>query len=277
MSEHLNRRITTLEEKVRHLESLSAPWQEKKAGYGPKYNPASEGDSAPGELAPLKDEKIKASPKNAYQPKNPWYKTLEGWYYFFAIFGIPFAIAYAIVTYLQWRDLRSNFRTDQRAWLTRRVDRSPPVFLELGKRISLDVVIANIGKTPARNLNGSVVLDLLDSDQNPSFDYSGDRPRVYFTNQLIVPGDSTHVGAHVIKRSSIGSPGGDVLTDNDVKQFSKGALHAVIHGKIYFDDIFSHQHWYSFCEYLEGGGRPAPATGDKICSEQNGTDNDNQN
>src|ERR1022692_1442745 len=39
----------------------------------------------------------------------PWWKVLEGTAFAFGIF-------YAVVTFWQWRDLRHNFKVDERAW-----------------------------------------------------------------------------------------------------------------------------------------------------------------
>ena len=38
----------------------------------------------------------------------PWYQTLDGWKLRLEIFAIPFVMLYAVVSYLQWRDLRAS-------------------------------------------------------------------------------------------------------------------------------------------------------------------------
>ena len=43
--------------------------------------------------------------------EKPWYKTLDGWKKVLEITAIPFAILYAFITYLQWKDIRHNFRS----------------------------------------------------------------------------------------------------------------------------------------------------------------------
>jgi alkyl hydroperoxide reductase subunit AhpC len=63
------------------------------------------------------DTNLPPAASDSKQSHKPWYKTGQGWKAAIEIIGIAFAVGYAIVTYLQWQDLRHNFIVDERAWL----------------------------------------------------------------------------------------------------------------------------------------------------------------
>jgi len=54
-------------------------------------------------------------PKHGQETAAPWWRTWFVWKRIIQTGGILSGIAYALVTYLQWRDLGNNFRIDQRA------------------------------------------------------------------------------------------------------------------------------------------------------------------
>src|SRR5579872_5423243 len=57
------------------------------------------------------------SPTKPNNTQKKWYQSLKGWERVLQTTGIIFAIGYAVITFLQWRDLRHNFQVDERAWL----------------------------------------------------------------------------------------------------------------------------------------------------------------
>src|SRR5690242_15697621 len=108
---NLNNRVSNIEKALHKLESC-APWEQHRAGIGPQAKPHKEDDSA-GRKSPAVPQ-VKPAPRDTDKTKQPWYKTLNGWKAALEVIAIPFAVGYALVTWLQWRDLRHNFEIDQR-------------------------------------------------------------------------------------------------------------------------------------------------------------------
>jgi hypothetical protein len=77
MSDHLNKRVANLEEKVSRLEQLNAPRKQNTAGVGPQQASAQKDDSASGE--PLPKAYTPPAPSDKEKSNKPWHKTLDGW------------------------------------------------------------------------------------------------------------------------------------------------------------------------------------------------------
>jgi len=82
--------------------------------------------------------------ENATPPRRKpvkWMKVLQG-------LGIIAGIGYAAVTYFEWREIRDNFMTDQRAWIGVKgfTLYGPPT---PGQQLIMNITAINTGKTPA--------------------------------------------------------------------------------------------------------------------------------
>jgi len=62
-----------------------------------------------------------------------------------------FAIGYAIVTGLQWQDLRHNFKVEQRAWIG--YNTMAITNLKAGEPLRCDIKLLNSGKTFALDVS----------------------------------------------------------------------------------------------------------------------------
>jgi hypothetical protein len=245
MPEHLNRRVTRLEEKVIHLEHLNTPRQQNTAGNSPQETAAQERNSAPTQTM-LAQQVPPAALSCANKPKDPWYKTIEGWYHLFAIAGIPFAIGYAVVTYCQWRDLRKNFTLDERAWVGVGDAASPKlksgdalVYVKAGFPVEYSVIAINSGKTPAKNVH--TLMTMRSYPANEPF-----KP-IY---ERISPSQSAFVmmpGGHILLAET---PSDQIMSEGDIKSLTDRATILYFYGTITYDDIFDEHHSTTFCNYL---------------------------
>ena len=119
----------------------------------PSPQSASDKENDPAERKSPLNSNITPTPGDADQPNKPWYKTLDGWKTFLEIVGIPFGIGYAVVTYCQWRDLKENFRNDQRPYvLSTNAEPAADSPLLIGKLQFWQLQTANYGKSPAINV-----------------------------------------------------------------------------------------------------------------------------
>jgi hypothetical protein len=221
---------------------INTPGKKNKAGKRPQDAPANENDPAEGK--PLSVPHVPPAPANTNQPKQPWYKSLERWKIIAELVAIPFAIAYAIVTYFQWGDLRHNFAVDQRAWLKcelieQRMD------LRTAKIARAPVVVTNIGKSPAMHATVQGAVEIVDKDKAPAFDYAGPPAPTYFP--IFYQTDRQESLIYALEGE--GSPKlGHAVTDTERNLLIEGSACVAIYGTVTYNDQFG-MHWVQFCRW----------------------------
>jgi hypothetical protein len=133
--------------------------------------------------------------KNDEAPKHRWYKTFGGRLLTYwksrplEKRGIIAAIALAVLTYLQWYDLRHNFTVEQRAWLKPNLDWS-----NFATTNSVPLSVTNFGKHPAINPRMIFRMEIVDAKAGPSFIWKF-RPHSDNQMSLIFPNDTSSVTA----------------------------------------------------------------------------------
>ena len=80
------------------------------------------------------------------------------------------ATVYAGISYMQWSDANRNFKIDERAWIAVHFP-STPFAVELGKMVDVPFVVANTGKTPAKNVAGQFVTLVFAKDEPVIFNF----------------------------------------------------------------------------------------------------------
>lgn len=240
--QHLNKRVTKLEERINHLEHQSAPRQEDKETNQPQQTASEKDDSAKGKVSLPRD--IPPSPTNTKKPQKPWYKTPDGWKTAVELVAIPFAIGYAVVTYYEWKDLRHNFTIEQRSWLKATLDWS-----KFQTDNSVPIVIANFGKSPAVNPRIMGKMEILDADSLPTFIWKL-TPHSVDQESLIFPGDPRFAfGAAMLEKTSKEDRYTfRRLTPDEALRLANGKSYVIVWGFIIYDDSFGN-HWTRFCEW----------------------------
>jgi hypothetical protein len=246
MPEHLNRRVAKLEEKVSHLEHHNTPGQQKETREGPHQTSGEESTTAPRQLPLL--PQIPSTPEDSPKTKDPWYKTLQGWVSVVQLIGIPFAIGYAVVTYLQWQDIRHNFLIDQRAWLS--ID-GFQLSHEIDETHPFEVLfhITNTGRTPA--LNASVQTSTTLSAHDPVRETF--MPVETLSRMNISPGTS-HVHSYADSR---------LFRSEELGYFRSKQLRAYFRIRLFYEDIFGRTHRTDYCGFYVFGN---PFNGFGACS-----------
>ena len=271
-------RLSNLEKEVHKLKSAYAPGKQHPAEISPEAASHNEG-----ELTPRSSLAIPPPPTNSNQPKQSAHTRtprrkfrIKVWRWIKRIFlkrdrleriGILFGVAYAITTILQWRDLKHNFVTDERAWVNIaplvQLDRMP---VDRVQALSVDARMVNSGKTPAtKGIHIECVVEIVKATTPPSFDYSGfhaitDVP-------LIFP---THVSDIPCMKST-----GEILnpvpvTPDQRRDLKSGASYLTIFGKINYRDQFG-PHWTHFC-WWQGFAESGALVASRPCVDYNDVD-----
>jgi hypothetical protein len=274
----VNKEIKALAQRVGKLEQLvhklsNAPEQHNGKPVRADNPTSEEHDAASGQTPSLRQ--VEPSPKQTDCAKKEWYKTTKGWYKALQVLGVVAGIGYALITYQQWRDLRYNFTTDERAWLHRDTDATPDEKIYSGSPLFVKATFINTGKTLARNIEGRAVLVLVRNGASPEFRYEPN-PISAIGITPIFPGErSQPIPIYLLKRG-ISEPSLQLLTDAQVEGLRTGDLVATIYGRVEYEDVFHARHWFTFCDEIhtdESASPKNPAGAVSMaCLEYNETD-----
>jgi hypothetical protein len=230
-------------EKIYHV-LLNAPRQPEVAPSSPENTPEQEHDPTQRKVALSSNHN--PPPRDTHQAKNPWYKTFKGWRTLLEMIAIPFAIGYAVVTWLQWRDLRRNFKIDQRAWLFVAENARPSLAVNIALPASIN--ITNTGKTPGRHILADIYIEIVQNGSAPHLDslrfgYIGH-------TGLLLPNSPITVPARRERHKINGGPHDaldDPLTQGELESLMRGDSWIAMHGIVRYRDIFQIEHWTKFC------------------------------
>jgi hypothetical protein len=170
----------------------------------------------------------------------------------------------AAVAILQWsvtdRQLRV-MRRDQRPWIKVEMEKHP---IQAGSA-SLGILhLTNIGKTPAKNIDGRVFVEFLNTDESPHLNLGG--PFSGATSGTLFP--ATGPIDMPIIRVSTGGKVAEFLT-NDVNAYESGTKYIVIYAKVSYEDTSGIKGWTQFCAFDAAGFGQVPA---RKCTEYNNAD-----
>jgi len=155
--------------------------------------------------------------------------------------GIAAGVVYAVITIIQWRDLRRNFAYEQRSWI--KVDYLVP--LKLDPSASIQVILHNVGKSPALRLEGGVMVQVVDADSSPAFPPGTVNVRKIVGN-VMFPSDETSFSSG----RTPNNPDGTVrpLDTDEVGRLSSGDAYLAVWGIVAYRDGFG-DHWTRFCTW----------------------------
>jgi hypothetical protein len=189
---------------------------------------AEDGDSS--SFGSLVAPNLRPRPKKGGQAGKKWYQTFTGWKPIIEVVGIVFGIAYAIVTYCQWRDANRNFKAGQRAWILIEEFRlngplQPSVFNPI------KVTMKNYGQSPA-----------LYKSQEFTFSFEGTGcksttgPQGVKSHRVMAQGQEAEVASL-----------GITLTPECLQALATGKATLKISGIVSYQDIFHRTHTTEAC------------------------------
>jgi len=235
----------------------SGPRKKIKKRDRPTRDPEQQGDGAPGQ-PPLAGA-IEPAPDNPTQPETgedasmPWWKRWNGgWKGILESIGLLAAIAYAIVNYFQWSDLRHNFQSTERAWV--KIDVAWPPAPDG----SFGIQTANFGKNAALAVRVHTWVEVLNKQSAPVLDESGN----HFVQAygLLFPGDTdtSSVGG---RAALAGGPA--PFTEREKEDITTGEAYVVAYGVVTYHDQFGY-HWTRLCDWKSYLDTPAHGTANAL-------------
>ena len=242
MADHLNKRISKLEERVGHLERLNTPRQEDPHTAGPHKDAEQDSEPAPGKSPPT-NRSANNGANSTYKRKSdghPWWIRMWVWKPWKRVLTVLVGLAgivYAFVTYWQWRDLGHNFSIDERAWIM-------PIYgypktLTPERTASATLMLKNVGKSPALRIDVIASGEIVDSKLPPPLSgrHKGGTLRLSTMAFPQVELDPTEIFLGATERK---------FTTEDLERLMSGRAYMVVFGIIQYADQFG-DHWSRFC------------------------------
>lgn len=242
------RKIIAILEHIRHL-LTNAPGEQNEQTI-PEKNKAHEEQAKVKPCAPALAQR-NPSIIQTEKPHPNWRKPFEWWKTRVEVVALTAGVGYAIVTYLQWQDLRHNFEVDQRAWVSVASVSAEELEEKEGEYSFKDlwVSIRNSGKTPALSLKVEDLKIAMRSANDPVPDYE--------TAEQGPPGKTSVVNVVKSMRNGVLAPNAEMKLSflPRVQRLTFKGHPIYFLGKITYRDIFQNRHTTRFCiMHTEKGG-----------------------
>lgn len=234
------------------MSKRNRPRKNDKKHQGPQSHSAQQNENTPGKATMT----VNPAPNNANKANTadtkpiPWWASWKNWKEVLEGIGIVAAILYALVTYLQWKDLRNNFIADERSWIKLGYTWPP---LRSNQPAMINGELINIGKSPITFLYAEGVFDIVRSENPPSF--SMKRTHSTHSEAPLFPSDHSPFPIALFNQTT---KAGRAFTAEEIEGLQKGTHYAVVFGWIVYRDQFR-AHWYRFCSWNSYASSPGTA------------------
>jgi hypothetical protein len=164
-------------------------------------------------------------------------------------------------------------RNDQRAWLEVKPQDGMVIHVVYGQLVKYPIQLANVGKTPARNIHMETFVEIPNASQEARLecvDMGGSCPHRGLRAGIIFP--NTHLDFMAFRIEDNTQP--LVVTQPEADAWENGRAYASVYGIVSYDDIFNHHHWTKFC-YWTPPDNKGQIFQVKNCGEYNNVDNNN--
>ena len=235
----VEKRVADISARVKELENTvhglltSPPREQAEKGECPQDAPTDKRHPTGGKVA--FESKVKPTPTDTEHANNAWYKSWDKWKLRLEVIAIPFAIIYAVVTAVQWFDLRHNFKVSERAWVKVTCPIGP-----LDNLFPIKAEIANVGKSVTSPVSLTVFTRVVEKGK-PPFNTGEEANEYTIREQPFFPGDT--------RTADIGIEGvNHELTDPERQALIKGDSYFVIFGAANYVEQYG-PHWTKFCNW----------------------------
>ena len=182
---------------------------------------------------------------------NPWLITPNG------IIAV-FTVILAWIGALQWQIFSKQLkamRLGERVWLSLRQE---AVNIRVGSKFGIPLSVANIAKTPAKNIHGWVFVRLVKKDEDVDFNNpSDDVPPLKngytrFNQGVMFPNDpQTFKEAYLTVVNQPGHPPETVTWTQEMQgQWAQGDIYILCRARFTYDDAIGMHHWTQLFEGL---------------------------
>lgn len=158
------------------------------------------------------------------------------------IVGLIAGIVYAVVTVLEWNDLRNNFEADQRSWV--KISFGWPTNISPQEIFTPIEFFSNSGKIPITSIRAEGAVEVVPVDKPPSFSLYGNHPGDM--ESALFPGDKD--SGFPIKFVGPDTKQPRPFTAQELDSLRTGSAYVAVFGVVVYNDQFG-VHWYRFCDW----------------------------
>jgi hypothetical protein len=223
-------------QKPRPPASGNGPRQNEIPAVGDAGHTGKKSYDAQGQMPAPSEVNSTSSPNN--RPEHEWYRALQRWKPLAEIIAIVFAIFYAVVTFLQWRDAHQALIVSARPWIGMDTLTST-ITAEAGQPLSWHVMFKNYGASPALHMSLRTRVLLATPDI--------DLPKAFRELEITPPGPVESTLFNGQEMPNPGFSGYQNLADDQAKAVNGGTIGVVLLGKVVYQDQFGAQHLTTFC------------------------------
>jgi hypothetical protein len=138
-----------------------------------------------------------------------------------------------------------TLRMDQRAWMTSKVGQ----FSEIKENSELPVqmIFTNTGKTPAKHIAISILIQKRKRDEEPSLNFDANTPKEW--TGLMFPNVPQPFTFYLMEEGSLTKR---VTLSREMRdEIADGRSYLMISGEITYSDMFDVPHWTKFCSFTK--------------------------
>jgi hypothetical protein len=198
-----------------------------------------------------------------------------------------FVVAYTIITLFVFCETRKaanaaknsadtqakTMRLDERSWMN----------IVVGKGTMIDnnplvvpIAVVNTGKTPALDVSGKMVVNLLNNNDDPDLTYRVGHPGYSVDVKALAPNNPQQLQYAALPKYVTDYKFRKPIIVNPTlrKEISDGSLYIVVHARITYNDIFGKAHWLTYCSRSQNvtPGVKTHNAGSDICGDYNNID-----
>jgi hypothetical protein len=163
------------------------------------------------------------------------------------------------------KNAHADFIRDERAWMGVSFGQGN-ISLADGQPFSVPLTFINTGKTPAKNVEGWIVVGIFDNGERLDFKYRHGHAHYRIHGGTIFPNGPMTESFQGIKHGKKHAEP-ILITPSNRENVSSGRAFLIIHGKIAYTDIFGIKHWTTFCRFAN-----QPSLISEECTRYNDTD-----
>ena len=121
--------------------------------------------------------------------------------------------------------------------------------LTVGKSSLVPTQLINTGKTPAKNVHGSIRVGIVTRGEPLDFNYRLGRAHYESSAGTIFPNGFINQSFEAFQHAPE-KPEAIILTRPLLDDIFSGKSIIVVHGKIIYNDVFGTEHWTTYCRYV---------------------------
>ena len=182
------------------------------------------------------------TPKQSHDTKQKWYQSFKWWKSRIQFAALIAGVGYAFVTYFQWKDLRRNFITNERAWMKISAGIS-----DLSDVMSVKMEVKNVGKSVVSKIVVYAALEVVNKESSPDFFHAGLVAYFRHVAQLF-PNDTTTFVTTPTAHSPTGNEEPRKLTIMERDSLRAGQSYIAVYATAIYTDQFG-AHWTRFCAW----------------------------